>query len=222
LEDADFTETLIGFTIFDKVDLSKVKALDKANHFAPSTLDIETFYLSNGQIPEDFLVCAGIPQHFISKLQDFRGSHINYSSCFISYSHADYRFVIQLYSHLKMHDIRCWFAPKSLKIGDRLRKKFDESIKTHDKLLLVLSKNSINSHWVEKEVETAFEIEAIENKQIIFPITIDDTVFKIDDGWAADIRRTRHIGDFRKWRKDYEYIKAMKHLVHDLTDTKSK
>jgi hypothetical protein len=43
-----------------------------------------------------------------------------------------------------------------MKIGDRIRTKIDEVIRLHEKLLLVLSANSIDSDWVEKEVETAF------------------------------------------------------------------
>jgi len=35
-----------------------------------------------------------------------------------------------------------------MKIGDEIRDRIDQSIRIHDKLLLVLSENSINSEWV--------------------------------------------------------------------------
>ena len=44
-----------------------------------------------------------------------------------------------------------------MKIGDEIRPRIDESIRVHDKLLLVLSESSLASTWVKKEVETAFE-----------------------------------------------------------------
>ena len=69
----------------------------------------------------------------------------------------------------------------------------------YDKLLLVLSKNSISSDWVEKEVETAMERERSQKQVVLLPIRLDDTVMEIKSGWPADIRRARNIGDFRQW-----------------------
>ena len=37
-----------------------------------------------------------------------------------------------------------------------------------------------------------------------------------EEAWAADIRRTRHIGDFRKWNNHDEYQKAFGRLMRDL------
>ena len=46
-----------------------------------------------------------------------------------------------------------------MKIGDKIRDRIDQSIRLHDKLLLVLSEHSINSEWVEDEVDAAYEQE---------------------------------------------------------------
>ena len=35
-------------------------------------------------------------------------------------------------------------------------------------------------------------------------------------GWAADIRRSRHIGDFRRWKGHDAYRKALERLLRDL------
>ena len=59
--------------------------------------------------------------------------------------------------------MRCWFAPEDLKIGDEFRQAIDQAIRIYDKLLLVLSEHSVNSRWVQKEVETAFDEENREN-----------------------------------------------------------
>ena len=34
--------------------------------------------------------------------------------------------------------------------------------------------------------------------------------------WAADIRRMRHIGDFRHWKDHDEYQKVFERLLRDL------
>ncbi len=112
--------------------------------------------------------------------------------------------------------VRCWFAPEDLKIGDEIRPRIDEAIRIHDKLLILLSENSVGSPWVKKEVETAFEKERKQGRTVLFPIRLDDAVMETDEAWAADIRRTRHIGDFREWKKHDSYIAAFGRLMRDL------
>lgn len=103
-----------------------------------------------------------------------------------------------------------------MRIGDKIRSRIDEAIRLHDKLLLVLSEKSVQSAWVEKEVETAFEKESLQNRLVLFPIRLDDTVMLTSQAWAADIRRTRHIGDFRDWKNHDDYQKALSRLLRDL------
>jgi len=76
--------------------------------------------------------------------------------------------------------------------------------------------DSIDSDWVEKEVETAFEQERKRKTTILFPIRLDSTVMETDQAWAADIRRTRHIGDFSNWKGHDAYQKAFDRLLRDL------
>src|SRR5437764_14039203 len=81
--------------------------------------------------------------------------------------------------------------------------------------MVLLSTNSVSSPWVEKEVETAFEKERDEKRTVLFPIRLDDAVMQTGEAWAADIRRTRHIGDFRDWKNHDSYMKALR-LLRDL------
>jgi hypothetical protein len=112
--------------------------------------------------------------------------------------------------------VRVWFAPEDLKIGDKFRSRIDEAIRIYDKLMVVLTEHSIQSEWVEKEVEGAFEKERREKRPILFPIMLDDAVMQTDQAWAAEIRRRRHIGDFRHWKNHDEYQKAFNRLLRDL------
>ncbi len=66
-----------------------------------------------------------------------------------------------------------------------------QSIRLHDKLLLVLSENSVGSRWVEQEVETALAEEEA-GREVLFPVRLDDTVMGIQTGWPALVKRTRH------------------------------
>ena len=102
-----------------------------------------------------------------------------------------------------------------MKIGDRLRPRIDETIRVYDKLLLVLSKTSVASQWVEQEVETALARERQQATTILFPVRIDNMVMTLETGWPALIRNTRNIGDFRRWKTHDVYQKAFDRLLRD-------
>ena len=84
----------------------------------------------------------------------------------------------------------------------------DESIRVFDKVMVVLSRESIQSPWVEDEVEAALERERKDKDKrvVLFPIRLDDEVMDTNQAWAASLRRTRHVGDFRHW-KDHDALK---------------
>ena len=45
---------------------------------------------------------------------------------------------------------------------------------------------------------------------------LDNEVELTDKAWAADVRRTRHIGDLRKWPVASEYRTSFQRLTRDL------
>src|SRR6266700_843070 len=99
-------------------------------------------------------------------------------TCFISYSSQDHTFAEQVHADLERCGFRCWFAPHDMKIGDKIRQRIQDSIQEYDKLLLVLSEHSVESAWVESEVETAFEKERKRKQLVLFPIRLDDAVMQ--------------------------------------------
>lgn len=218
LSGADLAGSFLLATTFADMDLSQVAGLDAVIHRGPSSIGIDTVYRSGANIPEVFLRGAGVPEPFIAQMKSLVAamSPIEFYSCFISYSSKDQEFAERLHADLRGKNVRCWFALENLKIGDKLRPSFDEAIRVHDKLMVLLSEHSVKSPWVEKEVETAFEKERQQNRTVLFPIRLDDAVMKTDEAWAADIRRTRHIGDFRNWKDHDSYKKAFDRLLRDL------
>jgi hypothetical protein len=218
IKEASFNEAKLFGTIIAGNDLSKVKGLETVAHLGPSHISIDTIYLSEGRIPEVFLRGCGVPEAFIVQILALVAAMqpIQFYSCFISYSNEDQNFAERLHADLQNSGVRSWYAPEDLKIGEKIRVGIDESIRVHDKLLLILSKNSIGSAWVEKEVEMAMEREQRQKRTILFPIRLDDTVLEVQSGWAADVRRSRNIGDFRQWKSHDTYIKAFGRLLHDL------
>jgi len=90
-----------------------------------------------------------------------------------------------------------------------------DAIRIHYKLPVILSKHSAKGAWAEDKVEAAFERERRDGT-VLFPIRLDATVKDSNAAWAASIRRTRHIGDFRKWKDHNEYQKSLARLIRDL------
>jgi uncharacterized protein YjbI with pentapeptide repeats len=218
LTGANLSGANIVETKFGNNDLSEVSGLESTNHDGPSSIDFGTIYRSRGNIPREFLFGCGLSESFVVQIPDLIASiePIQFYSCFISYSSKDQEFTNRLYSDLRRRDVPCWFAAEDLKIGDIFRTRIDHVIRVYDKLLLVLSNNSVSSQWLEKEVETAMEREREQAKTMLFPVRLDDAVNEIKTGWPADVRRTRHIGDFTNWKDRESYEKALDRLFRDL------
>jgi hypothetical protein len=221
LGEADLHRTIlsgagVAYTTFADVDLSTAKGLETVWHQGPSTIGIDTLYKSKGRIPEIFLRGAGVPEEFITFAIPLFAQAIQFYSCFISYSSKDQIFAERLYADLQNKGIRCWFAPEDMKIGQKIKPTIDQAIRLRDKLLLILSKNSINSDWVEREVETALEEETKRKQTVLFPVRLDQSVMETQQTWAKDIRRTRHIGDFSQWKNHDLYREVFERLIRDL------
>jgi hypothetical protein len=56
----------------------------------------------------------------------------------------------------------------------------------------------------------------VAGQPVLFPIRIDDAVMDTTEQWAHDIRRTRHISDFTRWKEHDAYSKALDRLLRDL------
>jgi hypothetical protein len=217
LYDTNFENATLGGTVFSDVNLSGVKGLDSVKHTAPSFLDSQTLARS-GNLPVTFLRGCGLSDILIDHIPSLFNIPIQFYSTFISYSGRNQIFTERLYADLQNRGVRCWLASEDLKIGAKIRVAIDESIHVHDKLLIVLSEDSVKSDWVEHEVETALERERNEKRTILFPIRLDDSVMNVRAGWPVEIR-TRNIGNFCSWEDPETYQKALERLIRDLKNS---
>ena len=144
-------------TIFAQVNLRLVKGLDTAIHNGTSFVDINTvIFPQDGHIRTSFLRGVGFTETQIEYLLSLLTSRpIQYHSLFISCAGQDEVFAQQLHASLGKNEVPCWFAPHDLQPGNYFRECIDQAIHTQDKLLLLLSKHSVQSGWVRYEVELA-------------------------------------------------------------------
>lgn len=226
LSEANLDRAEIDFTCFADVDLSEVKGLESVVHDGPSTIGIDTFYKSQGKIPEVFLRGCGMPEALITYLPSLIGAMepIQFQSCFISYSSKDDEFARRLHGKMRDEKLRVWFAPEDMQGGKKSIEQIDRAIQVNDRLLLVLSKHSMNSEWVRREIKRARAAERIEKRTKLFPIAL--APFTMIRNWRCDDAdtgedlaekiREYHIPDFSNWKDHDAFEAAFADLLRDL------
>lgn len=207
--------TTFGETIFADTDLSNVKRILTCRHESPSVVDHRTL-IKSLKLAKEFLLGCGMSNHFIKCYSTTLKETDNYYSCFISYSSEDEPFVRKLHKDLSKNGVPCWYAPEDMKIGSSIRKTIVENIKTYDKLILVLSKSSICSRWVEFETENARSKADRTGQDVLFPIRIDNSIINSRRHWVTSIRDIVNIGDFTEWENPQSYRLALKRILYDL------
>lgn len=93
---------------------------------------------------------------------------------FISHSSEDKIFVEKLATDLKKYHLPLWFDKWEIKVGDSIVEKINEALGIMTDLVLILSKKSVNSKWVKKELSTALMRKLKDNSVKVLPVLIEE------------------------------------------------
>jgi hypothetical protein len=155
-----------------------------------------------------------------------------YHSCFISYSVSDQDFADRLFDDLVRQGIKSWFAPHDLVGGRKLLDQIHNALHSHDRVLLILSEDSMRSEWVKTEIAKARKREIAERKgggvgQILCPVGL--APFHVIGDWEcfdADIGkdsareiREYFIPDFHEWHNPSIYALAFNYVLAGLRES---
>ena len=99
-----------------------------------------------------------------------KGKH----ALFMSHNTADKPFVRRLAHRLEKAGVKVWIDEAELKIGDCLLTKLSEAIQDTPFVGAVISRNSIDSRWVQKELQLAMAKEIESERVVVLPILIDE------------------------------------------------
>ena len=194
-------------TIFGDVDLSEVKGLESIKHEGPSTIGVDTLVRSRGKIPEAFLRGCGFTpwealaaKFYSPELTPPGFAELQYqvfdawtkgrsmiNGCFVSYSRADAGFVDKLRDHLMSEGINVWLDRHDMVAGT-IQDQVWRAIQIHHVAIIVLSKDSVESDWVENELDMARQKEKAEKRAVLCPICLDDA-------WKAKVAAKDTPGD---------------------------
>lgn len=109
---------------------------------------------------------------------------------FVSHSSHDKPFVRNLAASLLAEGIPVWLDSWELEIGDPLLSRIERGIQGTSLFVVVVSRKSIESGWVERELRTALAREVQTGRQFVFPI-------KIDECPTPDFMEERVYADFK-------------------------
>ena len=236
LRKANFSGAIMLKTILSTVDLSDAIDLASVNHMAESTLGTDTLSLSKGKLPEIFLRGCGLSDweieaaklynpnltnqdmdEILYRVHDIRAHQpVQVSRLFVSYSHADSDFVDRLEKSLDEKGIRFWRDTHHATAG-KLEKQIDRAIRHNPTVLVILSKNPIESDWVEHEVRLARKLEKETKRDVLCPVALDSS-WKTSP-WSESIMEQvmkYNILDFSAWSDDEKFEKMFVRLIDGL------
>lgn len=214
LRDAVFHGAHFSRTIFSGTDLGTAN-WSGSQHSERCYIDSASLYRTAATIAqgrmrrrelEAFLDRCGLEIDVLELFRASIGQPIEFYSAFISYSRADRDFALALYDALQVRGVKCWLDERELLPGDELYEEIARAVRVHDKVLLCCSEASLQSWWVENEIDIVFEREQQRaregRKQLsLIPLNVDGHLFSWESGRAAQIRK-RLAADFVGWKED--------------------
>jgi len=176
-----------------------------------SDWEIESAKLYNPDLTNDEIVKI---QYRIYELRATQAFQIN--PLFISYSHQDKPFVDKMDTALTKKGVRFWRDIHDATAG-RLETQIDRAIRQNPTVLLILSKNSIKSDWVEHEATKARKLEKEIGHDVLCPIALDDA-WK-SSSWSEIIMdqvTKYYVLDFSKWEDNPTFEEKFAKLLNGL------
>ena len=221
LAETDLRDAVVCETAFLDVDLRGASNLELCDHRGPSYIDFATLRKAQGELPDAFLKGCGLSDveiclaelwnptltqesiiDVLYKIAELRSVRpIQTLPVFLSYSHADRDFVDALGSLLDEAGVRYWRDIHALTAG-RLETQIDRAIHLNPVVVVILSRHSVESDWVEWEVSKARTLERELGRDVLCPVALDDSWQR--SKWPAPLRQQvmdYHVLDFSNWRE---------------------
>jgi hypothetical protein len=136
-----------------------------------------------------------------------RRQHTAVPKLFICHSSKDKKFAEWLAEKLKSFGIRIWLDKWEIKIGDSIVDKINQGISMSDYLVIILSRNSVESAWVNEELNSGI-IRNIESQGAFVLPTV------VEDCQIPTLLSHRRFADFR-----YDKAQGFKELLQAITPT---
>jgi len=139
----------------------------------------------------------------MGNIDDEYGNFAETRTVFISHSHSDNAIADEIYNYLSMNGLNCWIDLHDIPPGIPYAQAIMEGLQSSDSLVVLYSKNVIESHDMLDEIQ-----EAHTTQKRIIPFLLDDTPM---------IGQFRYYLARRQWIKAYPiYDEHLKELLYAL------
>lgn len=104
---------------------------------------------------------------------------------FICHSSQDHGFVFLLAKKMKDHHIDVWIDDWKIQVGDSIAAKINSGLGTSSFFVPVLSKNSLQSEWVQRELDAALMLQMTHKGMKILPVLLDIEFDELPPLWRG-------------------------------------
>jgi len=204
LTGTDLTGSLFGYSVFQDCDMSGAKGLDQVRHDCPSTIGLDTLFRSHGQIPESFLMGAGLPSTATDFLAAAKTDATSLREVFIACTDQDEEFAKTLRDDLRALGVRCWVFSQLVR-GNALvdrhsasdQEEVERWLRNYDKMVILESAASLDVETILNDITAAKQMQLSTETWSLFLGAVDDSLTD------PKVRTARNL--------------AAEHVVFDLT-----
>lgn len=137
---------------------TEIKYIKETNKETNFTIDLDTAFDKNGQLKYD------VKQRINNRLNIIKDNQTVY----VSYSHKDINIVERIKEYMDKYDICFKDSSSVINPASVWEDSIIDAITKSDYFLIIITKNSINSEWLRREIDSAI----FNNKKIV-PVNID-------------------------------------------------
>lgn len=137
---------------------------------------------------------------------------------FLSHSSADKSIAEKISNDLELLDYKVWLDKWEIQIGSSIPSNISKGLESADFVVILLSKKSVVSQWVDREWTAKYWHEIEDNKIKILPVLLEDCKIPglLKGRMYADFRESYAVG-FYKLAQSLDIHKALLQLVPSMS-----
>jgi hypothetical protein len=198
LDGADFSDARFAFTVLAASDLSRARGLESVIHEGPSTVGIDAFLLSRGEIADAFLSGIGLSPLTIEYLKAVAAAEEGMlvgDALFLLFSDADRARARRIRAYLRMHRHQAWYWQQLGELTGQHNPGLKHRVRFHDRLIVLCSAACANDRGIDEPLARALDLEKVERRRIVFAVRLEDSPaststldLELADRFVADFR----------------------------------
>lgn len=192
LDGTDFAGARFAFTVLAASDLSRARGLDAVVHDGPSTVGVDAFLLSRGEIPDAFLTGIGLSPlttEYLKSIAVAEEGMLVGDALFLVFADADRAQARRLRAYLRMNRHLAWYWREASELAGHHNPDLQHRVRFHDRVLLLVSHSTPSAPWIASTLTEAQAKEKVERRRIVLGVRLDDAPAPIDaERLVADFR----------------------------------